>query len=451
MLLLLDWLINRFERNRKAIAISFFFFGSPIIYFLRDGIGLASGSIYFTAIFTFGSLFLAVPFRNTNRLYSFNKPFFSFIIVYWIIALLYLATYTPNRGIFTQTDAEIINFSVMLISAYIFASSSSSEFLNGFLKAAFWICLMGCSLLILSMLISSNYELSSRASISLGKDSEGVTMGNPHIYGRSAFAGLVASIILRNMNQSQLWKLFYSACTLIFIVVSILTQSFQTIIALMIFGLIFLYLRTNVSTLYFASRWIFGWKGLLTFIFISLVIYYYITYTDILVKVEHVSVIIGSRFEKIFGFIKFSQKNPFLTQLNVLTTDASALGRVETIQKVGKNIISHIENKEWWWLLIGNGYHSLYVDSPIIQTYNDLGIVGFSAYVGIHFYIIKYALREYRQMSHPSILFLSFFVIHTFVQNCVYAMPYDFYRWSLFIFLARILKDFKRVIPPVVP
>lgn len=452
MLSLIDWLINRFEKNRKSFAISFFFFGTPVIYFLRDGVGLAPNSTAFTAVFTFGSLLLALPFRHSDRLYSFNKPIFSLIVIYWIVALLYLAVYAPNRGWFTNTTVEFVYFVVLVVCAYVFAASPTSDFLNGFLKATFWICLFGSLAMVAIVIQNPTYVLGQRAAITYQVDNEGNAIGNPHIYGRAAYAGLVAAILIRSLTKNIFWNLFYLGSIFIFLAVIALTQSFQTIIALLLFGGIFIYVRTTATNVYFFLKWVFGWKGFLAAVLILSIVYYYLTYTDIMGTFNQFSQIIGSRFEKVFSFLSFEEKNPFLSPTKEITTDASALGRVKTIGMVGEKIIEHLENKEWWWLLIGNGYHHLYVDSPMIQTFHDLGIIGFFAYFGMHVYLVKYALREYKNASHPALLFLCLFIIHTFVQNFVYGMPYDYSRWSFFVFMARILKDYRPFSTlPVVP
>lgn len=443
MLSLIDWLINRFEKNRKSFAISFFFFGTPVIYFLRDGIGLAPNSTVFTAVFTFGSLLLAIPFRHPDRLYSFNKPIFSSILIYWIIALLYLVVYAPNRGWFTNTTVELVYFLVLVASAFIFASSPTTEFLNGFLKATFWICLFGSLAMVIIVIQNPAYVLGQRAAITYQVDGEGNAIGNPHIYGRAAYAGFVAALLIRSFTKNIFWNLFYLGSILIFLAVIALTQSFQTIIALLLFGATYTYVRATPTNVYFFLKWIFGWKGFLVAIVIISIVYYYLTYTDIMSTFNQFSQIIGSRFEKVFSFLSFEEQNPFLSPSKEITTDASALGRVETIGKVGEKIVEHVENKEWWWLLLGNGYHSLYVDSPMIQTFHDLGIIGFFSYLGMHIYILKYAFKEYKKASHPALLFLCLFILHTFVQNFVYGMPYDYARWSFFVFMARILKDYR--------
>lgn len=452
MLSLLDWVLNRFEKNRKSFAISFFFFGTPVIYFLRDGLGLAPNSTAFTAIFTFGSLLLAIPIRPFDKLYSFNKPIFSLILIYWIVALVYLTVYAPNRGWFTNTTVEFVYFLVLAASAFIFASSPVTDFLNGFLKATLWICLIGSIAMVIIVLQNPAYILGQRAAITYQVDNDGNAIGNPHIYGRSAFAGLLASILIRSLTKNVIWKLFYLGCSIIFLLVIALTQSLQTIIALLLFGAIFTFTITTATNIHYIFKWIFGWRGFVSLLILSLICYYYLTYTDISNRIHHFSLIIGSRLENVFSYFTLEEKNPFLTPVKELTSDASALGRVESIGKVGKQIIEHIENNEWWWLLIGNGYHHLYVDSPMIQTFHDLGVVGFFAYLGIHVYLIKYSLREYKKSSHPAILFLCLFIVHTFVQNFVYGMPYDYSRWSLFVFMARILKDYRPIsIPPVAP
>ena len=123
MILYLDWFLNRFNKYRQSIGLSFFFGGLPLVYFLRDGLKLAPGSTAFTAGLAILSLLLAFP-QNPKRLYHANTIGYLLCGLYGLIALTYLAIYSPNRGWFTNTPIEVGNQLVFLLAMFIFASIS---------------------------------------------------------------------------------------------------------------------------------------------------------------------------------------------------------------------------------------------------------------------------------------------------------------------------------------
>lgn len=439
-----DLILIKYRKQRIAWSLSFFFFGTPLIYFFRDGLGLAQSSKVFTAVFVFGSLFFAIPFKKLTTLYTYNLKLLYYIIGYWVIALFYLAVYTPNRGWFTNTTSELVYAAVIFLAGLIFATSSLDELLEYVLPASFWICLLGSLGMIFIVIKNPNFALGMRASISFSEDGS-LTWGNPHIYGRSAYAGLIASVLSMPAFKGNTRKmmLLYFGVMVNFAVIG-LTQSFQTFIALALFLAIYSYFQTTPTTTYRLLKWIFSWRGLLVLLFILWSIWYILYRTQLVGTLTNVFNIIGGRFDKIFNLLSLQSAGPDMIVNKALPkqVDVSAMGRVENIQSVWDGFIENVTNGEWWWILIGHGYQKLYVDCPLIQTLNDLGLLGFLAYFLLHVGILQRSFREYRFKTHDGILFFCYFIPHTFVQDLVFGMPYDFLRWSLFLFMARILKPY---------
>lgn len=455
MLEIIDLLGQKWGKHRKAWALSFFFFGTPLIYFLRDGLSLAPNSKVFTALFTFGGLFLAFPLRKMTYVYAYNRRLLWCIIAYWILALFYLAIYTPNRGWFTNTTSELVYFLVILIAGFVFATISFNELLDHFLPASFWICLLGSLGMLLIVAKNPSFVLGMRASITFNEDA-GVSWGNPHIYGRSAYAGLVATLLLLQRPHVLTTKLLYYGSFLTNLAVIGLTQSVQTFLALGLFGLFYGFFQTTPTSVYRLLKWIFSWRGFLVLITILSIAYYIVFKTELINTFNHLFSVIWGRLDKILSLVSAQADGPaaLLKTVGPTQVDASAMGRVDNIEQVWEGILENITNGEWWWILLGNGYQKLYVDCPLIQTFNDLGVVGFTAYFLLHVGILSLSIREFRRQTHPGLVFICYFVLHTFVQDLVFGMPYDFLRWSLFLFMARLLKPYtydKIVIPSTNP
>lgn len=432
----LDWILNSFEKYRKAFALSFFFFGLPIVYFLRDGIKLAPGNKVFTAALTLGALFAAIPLKNFKRIYVPNIKIVTFTMIYWFFGVLYLAIYTPHLGWFTNPVVEAVNIFMILSAVYIFSTVSINDIKDTFLPFTVIISVVGCLGLLFIILRNPAYVIGMRAGIAFDSGTEGTEVwSNPHIYGRAAFAGIVGIIIMLRQKLSFLYKLMLYGGGLVCFIVLVLTQSFQTFIAFGIFGMLYTYFNVNAGTFYRIYKWIFSWKGLLLFSVIAYGIFYLWNYTRFNEIAINLSDKIFERFDKVGNL--FSGSKTSATAAKYVTADESASQRITNITQVFTNISDNWESGYWFKIIIGNGYHHFYVDAPIFQTFNDLGIFAFLSYLLIHIVIIKWSLKEFKEKNNLVILFLSYFFVHTFVQNFVFGMPYDYQRWTYFLFLGR--------------
>jgi hypothetical protein len=130
-----------------------------------------------------------------------------------------------------------------------------------------------------------------------------------------------------------------------------------------------------------------------------------------------------------------------------LQTDMSAGSRVENLKFVYDNLIEDLESMDVLKLVFGHGFSFNYIDSPLIQTFQDLGIIGFIIFLMWHVYSFR-LLRKYMRYNLSPVLFfvcgLYFMVV---VTNLIQGTPYGYQNWIYMIFITRYLKDYKVYIP----
>ena len=77
--------------NSKSLGITLILAGSPIIYFIRDGLGLAVGNFFFTGLFFILFLLLLIDFRNIFC-FKLIKPNLTLLfpaLIFFIISFIY--------------------------------------------------------------------------------------------------------------------------------------------------------------------------------------------------------------------------------------------------------------------------------------------------------------------------------------------------------------------------
>lgn len=441
MFIYLDWLLNKFNKYRQSIGLSFFFGGLPIVYFFRDGLKLAPGSTAFTAAIAILSLLVAFPL-NPKKLYQANTVAYLMCGLYAIMALSYLAAYTPNRGWFTNTPIEVGNQIVFLTSMFVFASISINQLKSTFLYFTLVICLLGGISLLYYIARNPAYVLGMRAAISFGDEGGMASMGNPHIYAKSAYFGVISGVILLRSEKRLLWRIGIIGSVLLLLVVIGLCQAMAIILVTGIF--FFLYFISNIKThnIYRILKWLFGWQG-----FVILVVLVYWGYslwhsTHYKEYVFFVADIITERLGKIFT--SFFTDSDSVAKVKAVVDD-SASTRVINITRVFDNLGKNIRYNNWFPVFFGHGYQDYYVDSPFIQMFHDLGIIGFTIFVTLHINILLWIWREIFNPTCDFTLMLAYFFLIYFIQNFTFGMPYDYGRWSAMAFVARFALSYRKV------
>lgn len=446
MFIYLDWLFNKFNKYRQSIGLSFFFGGLPIVYFFRDGLKLAQGSSVFTAVATIFSLLIAFPL-NPKKLYQSNSVAYLMCIAYVLMALTYIAVYAPNRGWFTNTPIEVANQLIFVLGLFIFASISINSLQNHFLYFTLFFCILGGLSLLYYIARNPAYVVGMRAAISFGDEDGMASMGNPHIYAKSAYIGLVAGVVLLRSEKRILWRLGIIGSTLILLLVIALCQAMAIVLITGVF--LFLYFISNIkpNTIYKSLKWVFGWQGLLLFIifiYISATLFNSAKFNDYFI---HTYDVISERLGKIIMSF-FSSSNSPTARVPIGLEDSSASTRVNNISMVVKALSKNFESGSWLKILFGNGYQHFYVDSPFIEMFHDLGIIGFSIFATFHIVIMRWVYKEIFNPTCDFTLMLAYFFLVTFIQNFTFGMPYDYGRWCAMAFVARFALSYKKIPVP---
>lgn len=441
MFIYLDWLFNKFNKYRQSIGLSFFFGGLPLVYFLRDGLKLAQGSTAFTAGIAIISLLLAFPI-NPKKLYQTNTLGYLMCILYGIIALSYLAAYAPNRGWFTNTPIEVGNQLVFLTAMFIFAGISINNLKSTFLYFTLIFCTLGGLSLLYYIARNPAYMFGMRAAISFGDEGGMSSMGNPHIYAKSAYIGIVAGVILFRSEARILWKTVILVSVLILIIVVGLCQAMAMVLITGIF--FFLYFITNIkpNNIYKILKWLMGWRGFIIFLVLTYIGFslwnnaHYKGYFMVAID------IIGDRLGKIIT--SFFTDSDSIAKVKAAVDD-SASTRVVNITKVFTSFSKNIEDGNWFLIIFGHGYQEYYVDSPFIEMLHDLGIIGFLIFSILQLVILKWIWKEIFNPTCDFTLMLAYFFLATFIQNFTMGMPYDYGRWCTMAFVARFALNYKKV------
>ncbi len=441
MFIYLDWLFNKFNKYRQSIGLSFFFGGLPLVYFLRDGLKLAQGSTAFTAGIAILSLLIAFPL-NPKKLYQANTLAYLMCIFYGIIALSYLAAYAPNRGWFTNTPIEVGNQLVFLTAMFIFAGISINSLKSTFLYFTLAFCTLGGISLLYYIVRNPAYMFGMRAAISFGDEGGMSSMGNPHIYAKSAYIGIVAGVILFRSEARILWRAAILGSVLILMVVVGLCQAMAMVLITGIF--FFLYFITNIKSnnIYKGLKWLMGWRGFVIFLVLAFIGFslwnnaHYKGYFMVAID------IIGDRLGKILT--SFFTDSDSVAKVKAAVDD-SASTRVVNITKVFTNLSKNIENGNWFLIVFGHGYQEYYVDSPFIEMFHDLGIIGFLVFLVLQLVILRWIWKEIFNPTCDFTLMLAYFFLATFIQNFTMGMPYDYGRWCAMAFVARFALNYKKV------
>jgi hypothetical protein len=445
MIIYLDWILNKFNKYRHTLGISFFFAGAPLIYFFRDGLKLAQGSSAFTAGISIFSLLLAFPL-NPKKLYHANTTGYLMCVAFSILSLTYLATYAPNIGWFTNPVTEIGNQIVFFTALFVFAGTSINTLKENFLRFTLIISFMGGVSLLYYISRNPAYVVGMRAAISFDDTAGGMaSMGNPHIYAKSAYIGIVAGVLLLRSENRFLWRLAAQFCILTLFIVVALCQAMAVVLVTGLFLAIYFISSIKPKNIYKILKWIFGWQGILLFVLIALVINQIWNSKFFNDTFIHFYTILTDRLERIATSF-LADENPIVSKYQIPTSDDSASQRIKTITTVVDTLNENIEDGNWFQVIFGHGYQHFYVDSPIIQTFHDLGILGFTIFTTLHIVIMRWVIKEIINPTCDFTLMIAYVFFVTLIQNFTFGMPYDYGRWCALAFTSRFALSYKKVL-----
>lgn len=433
-------------KHRDALAISMVFCSGPLNYAIRDGIGVAPNSTAFSTLFMLGGIFLVLPFRKFKSLYINDTPLIPLGVAFLAFVVIYMIIYPADRYMSMSLyiyDSFVIGI-VLYFYFYLMTVRESYLRMN-FLKICIAISLLGSIGLIYFVMRNPNYVYGQRFAIAFGNSSEMEGMGNPHIFGRGAFFGIVAAAIYLKYEIKPIRRYITYFALIVFVAVLVLSQAMSSIISGFLFFVSYMWFNNDAKSVWRKT------KKLLTKWYVWLLIIFMASKGIDLVRRNEAILDLGyriveRRLDKLVNTIFSSKPKSGFSGNRSTEIDVSASGRVETLSIVWDQMAENFEDANYLNLLFGNGYYAFYVDVPIIEVFNSYGLIGFLIF-GVFFYLmLKYCLKECKKPSSIISEFAAYGFIYFFVFTFTNGLIIDYNRWTFFALVCRFMPSMYKVI-----
>ncbi|WP_235123974.1 hypothetical protein [Dyadobacter sp. CY347] len=397
------------------------FNGFPLIFFIRDTLGIGPASSVFTAIFFSLALTLMVPMHLFKRLYKPNVILFNLGLGFLLLTLYYFF-FINKQG---KAVADIGNY-VFIFGFLVLLLHVPNDVKDTLVMILFLMSLFTNITLVYSILTDPNWTPGMRAAVNFAN--EGAQPGgNPHITARNGIICMLTGIVMLNRTPGIITKLFlfFSVLFSLGVIVISLAKSSYLAVGLMV-GAYFI-LHFKISSVYSAVGSAFKLRNMA---FIALILvglrYFLIRYGNIL------DMLLGywDMFQNRIMDVIFTSTGVRIT--DTADTDASAMGRVGGFAEFTETFFS-------WDVFLGRGFKSDYLDIPILESWVSHGIFGFVFFAGFNFFLFIYAMREIRRYTNPLTTFLAYFFLSLMVLLFTGGRPFDIAFWFPYLVMIRFL------------
>ncbi len=418
--------------------MAIFLFGFPLIYLIRDGIGLAPGSNIFTQLMLLLSLLLMFPLLNINKIYTSDTKLLLFVIIFHFVAIIYALFYkSAGTNSFFEVLYLTVNLFFLLLLSFIKHDDLEAGF---FLKFIFYLALFQNIGILLYAATNGNLQFGVRFNLAMEtKTGDVVGVTNPHLFAKSAYMSIVCSYAIFKYKIKGVSYFSLSIALLVALVMLAFTLSVATFISLFLF-IVFIFFNLPKGTI---SRFVSNKirNPYFVVILLGFSVYLITVYKKYEYLIEVTFKMIFSRFERIFSTIF----NTGVAAKAAKLVDASAGERIENFNTFLQIIQSDLDNGRIIKLLFGHGYNYWYLDLPFIQTFQDLGLFGFSLFLFWHVYCLRLLSRYFKQNTSPVFFLLGGVFFLALVANVTQGLPYGYQNWIYMIFITRFLKNYKPV------
>lgn len=415
---------NKLTLTRQAIGLSLIWIGPPIIFFIRDILGLG-GSTAFTGLMYFLGCVLLVtakPLSYFNRV----NPLLA-LLGYSFLGLAFLYFVLFNReGL--SFGSDVINFGILFVLIILLfrMDDKIQDYLPVFILL---FTLFANFALIYSISTNPNYVIGIRATIQYNTGSTEYS-GNPQIFGRNGVIGMIISLLLMIKKQEGLVgaNSKFIAITshfnfILSFVVLVLTQTRGNLISMVGILLFFLFLKPSTKK----AREGQSNKGIIR-------TYYLVLLSAILY--------LNNRFQIFDKIVMYYDQIIFVVNRAINTgvtlgkagdNDPSAMGRVDNIEYVQKEFLYKPYN-----FILGNGFKYKYLDIPILEVWVNFGILGLVIFVLFNIYILFSITKAIRSDSIFQ-NFIALVYLNVFITLFTSGRPVDTIYWIFYLILIRFI------------
>ncbi|MCF2517936.1 hypothetical protein [Dyadobacter sp. CY351] len=412
---------TNFNNLRYSVGIAMMFNGFPLIFFIRDTLGIGPASSVFTAIFFSLALTMMVPMHLFKRLYKPNVILFNLGLGFLLLTLYYFF-FINKQG---KAVADIGNY-VFIFGFLVLLLHVPNDVKETLVMILFLMSLFTNITLVYSILTDPNWTPGMRAAVNFAN--EGAQPGgNPHITARNGIICMLTGMVMLNRTPGIITKLFlfFSVLFGLGVIVISLAKSSYLAVGLMI-GAYFV-LHFKISNVFTAIGSAFKLRNMAFIILILIGLrYFLIRYGNIL------DMLLGywDMFQNRIMDVIFTSTGVRIT--DTADTDASAMGRVGGFAEFTETFFS-------WDVFLGRGFKSDYLDIPLLESWVSHGIFGFVFFAGFNFFLFIYAMREIKRYTNPLTTFLAYFFLSLMVLLFTGGRPFDIAFWFPYLVMIRFL------------
>lgn len=424
-------LLRKVDYMRIVVGICMVVDGYPLIFFLKETMGLAPGSSAFTAGFLALGFVLMVPFSIFRKLYKPNLLAFYMAIACLLLMVFYMIYFVGEPGFSALgTDSMYFLFAFIFLFLVVCVPNDIIEVAVPVIVVFTLVSNLG---LIYAMITDPTWALGQRAAINFGTAGEaGERSGNPHVFARNALLGVVAcGVWAFDARTGLLFRIFALFTGAVSAAILVMTQTRSSIVALVLVIALFMFYNVRPAQIKTAVRGIFKPLPLITIgIFIVGLMAFLQRYNDIY----------NLLYGYVMGFIERNTEN-ILALLGLKTKagyaasfDASSANRTVSTGFLGNVLIGHME-----MLVFGNGYKFLYLDIPVLEAWINHGIAGLVLFGGLNLLIFYNCLQAMRTNPNPLTTCLAYFYMLIFVQMFTNGRPNEISFWHPLALMIRFV------------
>lgn len=415
-------LIGNINYLRYSIGISMMLNGFPIIFFVRDTLGIGPASSVFTGIFFAFALVLMIPpklktiaFKPNILLFQFAGLFFGMLVYYFF--------FINTMG---KSATDIVNFAYTF-GFFFLLLYVPNDIQRPLLLVVFLMSLMNNFTLIYSLITNPSWTLGMRAAVTFANE-DAQQGGNPHLAARNALVCLLSAYALIREFGNAWAKTLLTVSMVFSFCVIILTQSKSCLLGTGIIFATHAFFRMNLSNVLGGIRQLFTLRALVVLIVVLMVVRYLINryYNLYSIIVNYWDVLID-RFENVL-FTAFEVQ----TSSDVME-DASAMGRVASFDFLKEAITDPKV------LIVGLGYKYEFMDVPPIEMLANHGVVGCFIFCALNFLFLLFSIKDIRQNRSPLAVFAASFFMYFPALLITSGRPYDISYWFPYVFFVRFL------------
>ncbi|MCE6990286.1 hypothetical protein [Dyadobacter sp. CY323] len=412
---------TNFNYLRYSMGIAMMFNGFPLIFFIRDTLGVGPASSVFTAIFFSLALLLMVPRHLFKRLYKPNVILINLGLAFLVLTLYYFFFLNTSGKAVADVGNFVFTFGFIALLMHV-----PNDVKDTLIQVLFVFSFFTNITLVYSLITDPNWTPGMRAAVSFAN--EGAQPGgNPHITARNGVVCLLSAFVMLGSTKGLLTRAFLFFSILFSLGVVVISLAKSSYLGLGIaFGAFFIFhfkLKNVVTGIGDA----FKFRNLVFIILIIIGINVFLArYGDVL------NLLLGywDVFENRIMDVIFTSTGLKLS--DTADVDYSAMGRVSGFGEFLETLYS-------WEVFLGRGYKKEYLDVPVLESWVNHGVFGFVFFASFNFFLFVFAIREVRRYTNPLSTFLAYFFLSMMVLLFTGGRPYDIAFWFPYSVMIRFL------------